>query len=88
MDVLVTNKEKNYKVSLQWFRSNQKRNYIVSTTTSELHLNICQSFMKLKFIDIEANSFYCEIVSMKSEKNTRHNITARVDRKTSLGRQS
>ena len=68
MDVLVTNKDKNYKVSLQWFRSNQKRNYIVSITMSELHLNICQSAMKLKFIDIEEDSFYCEIVSVKSEK--------------------
>ena len=68
MDIPVTNKDKNFKVSLRWFRSNQKRNYIVSITTSELDLNIYQSVMKLKFIDIEADSFYWEIMSMKSEK--------------------
>ena len=61
MDVLVTNKDNNYKVSLRWFRSNQKRNYIVSITMSKLHLKIFQSVMEFKFIDIEADSFYCEI---------------------------
>ena len=35
---------------------------------SELHLNICQSVTKLKFIGIEADSFYWQIVSVKSGK--------------------
>ena len=71
MNILVTNKDKNYKLSLEWFRSNRKRNYIVSITMSKLHLNIRQSALKFKFIDIKADSFYWEIVSTKSGKRYR-----------------
>ena len=35
---------------------------------NKLHLNISQSVLKFKFIDIEADSFEWKIVSMKSEK--------------------
>ena len=55
---------------------------------SQLHLNICQSATELKFIDFETDSFCWQIVSVKSEKNTRPNITVRVNRKASLRRQS
>ena len=51
---------------------------------SELHLNICQSDTELKFIGIEADSFYWQIVSIKSEKNTHDNTTLAANRKTLL----
>ena len=35
---------------------------------SQLHLTICQSVTELKFIDIEGDSFYWQIVSAKYEK--------------------